>query len=229
MQPIYRVVARVIDGQEIELAGVQAHIQELNGLTLFRCPPDTSDEMMAGLQELLAEAFRDMDPTKIIVARGGFDLRLEAIEARPADLYEQRQWLKDTIAKYQEELNKVEAQIRPPGPQRGALAAAGVRLHDADGDPQPFMWKENGRHYGVDSRGDILEFDVNGKLKAIHHPEDVIHGSHVSPVRPLEQEVADKILKGIAEDLDRKLTGMAKDAEEPKKEIDAHDWWYGKD
>lgn len=95
--PEYTLFARTVDGQDIELCGVRVHIEELNGLTLFRVPPETTDKQIYALKDMLAEAFKDMDSSKIIVARGGFDLRLERIEVRPATPKEQLAWLEEKI------------------------------------------------------------------------------------------------------------------------------------
>lgn len=109
--PEYMLVARTVDGQDIELMGISVHIQELNGITLFRVPADTPDEEVIALQQMLGEAFKDMHPERIIVARGGFELRLERIEARPASKIDQYHWLEQKIRELQKERDRLHREL----------------------------------------------------------------------------------------------------------------------
>jgi hypothetical protein len=110
VEKFYKLKCRAIDGQDLELLGIKVHVQELNQLVLFRCPENTTDQEIEELRGLLTEAFIHEDPSKIIVARGGFDLRLEAIEeGRPSTPQDVAYWLSGKISEYQRELRELEA------------------------------------------------------------------------------------------------------------------------
>lgn len=185
--PEYMLVARTVDGQDIELMGISVHIQELNGITLFRVPAETPDEEVYAIRDMLAEAFKDMHPERIIVARGGFELRLEKIETRPASKIDQYHWLEQKIQELQKERDQLHRElfgndrlndvVREWKPSQVTISRPYTHYEDTTGRP---VWIRN----------DSEKIDLSINLTEPHLGylvNDLIDASHKKTLRSSEK------------------------------------------